>query len=87
MKLKKVYFIFFEEWGEWDAFFEASGKLITYWHGNDGSWRDEYFSELIAYMGYETAQPTAKQYEKMKKVFAKELQSIGCGPEEDDIEA
>ncbi len=85
-KLKKIYHIFFEEYGEVDAFFTASGKLIDYWYGNDATWRHDYFAGLLQYMGYEVVFPTDKQRIKMVDVFKQELIASGQGYMLDDLD-
>lgn len=55
-KLKTIYHVFYEEYGEHDVFFDEDLDIIDYWHCNDANWRGEYFQGLVAYMGYEVIQ-------------------------------
>lgn len=84
-KLKTILHVFFEEYGEHDVFYDEEGRIIDYWHCNDASWRGEYFSGLMAYMGYEVLDGTRSFGNR--KAFENLLMANGELEEEDRFEA
>lgn len=78
-ELEYIYHMFFEEYGECDVFFDKHGDLIDYWYGNDASWRQEYYSGLLAWMGYEVFPPDKKLAIVLRKNFEQRLRDDGQG--------
>jgi hypothetical protein len=51
MKLKTLYLVHLDS-PEVQGMFDASGKLLDWWFCNDADWRGEYFSGVMARLGY-----------------------------------
>lgn len=49
--MKIIRIVYDEECGESEAVFDEAGNLIGSWHGNDASWRDEYFNPFMQSLG------------------------------------
>ena len=51
--MKKIVFVGVEndEVGEVEGMFEEDGTLIDLWACNDATWRSEYFSGILKYLG------------------------------------
>ncbi len=80
--MKTIYHIRAANGGEMDFFFDAKGKMLTWWDLNDANYRDEYMNDLFKKLGYEVK--TANQQDKR---FAKQIKQVflDCGATEADF--
>lgn len=81
--MKKIYYVYSDLCGEYDIFFDAKFKLITYWHSNDASWRPEYMGSLLKALGAEVIDLDYHDKRVFKRVKQIHLDG-GCSEEELD---
>ncbi|MGH6742990.1 MAG: hypothetical protein ACREDY_28860 [Bradyrhizobium sp.] len=72
-----LYHVFFEEFGEWDAFFSPDGDLVAHWHCNDAMWRTEYMSDVVEYFDGYVITADINQRKEFKRTFAARLRADG----------
>jgi hypothetical protein len=65
--MKPIYCIYADNY---EAMFDMNGKLLSYWHENDATWRDEYFADFVAQLGVEVVRPR-KGHPVYKKLVGK----------------
>lgn len=49
MPTKTLYLVTVENY---QGMFDNKNKLLSYWHNNDASWREEYFDDLMHQLGF-----------------------------------
>ena len=59
------------ELGEVEGMFDSKGNLISCWCCDDATWRNEYFSGFMQYLGVEvkSRNPTSKDIKLLEKEF------------------
>jgi hypothetical protein len=71
--MRKIYHVSYcGEYGEADGFFDETGKLLHWFHGNDALWRNEYMDPLLLELGIEVHDGN----KKFRKKLEKELKEI-----------
>ena len=82
-KLKRLYFIHTDEYGEGDGVFNEKEHLLDFWFGNDANWRNEYFYGFMEQIGFECLElhkgPVYKRL--LKKLHTAMKEASGCEDE------
>lgn len=72
--MRTIYHAYSDEYGECEAMFDKDGTMIGYWHGNDATWRNEYFSGFMRELGFQVENAPEWIIEKLD-----EFSKSACG--------
>lgn len=72
--ITKIYYVYYNEEFEYQAFFDENYNYISGWNMNDANWRPEYMNGLFVKLGIEVVRTW--KYPEIEKILLSKLNRL-----------